>query len=153
MIKKIGILTSGGDAPGMNAAIRAVVRSGLSQGLEVYGIFDGYRGLVDGDIVRMDRSSVSDIVNRGGTILRTARLPEFKEESVRQKAVDILKSKGIEALVVIGGDGSFIGAKKLTEMGINCIGLPGTIDNDIACSDYTIGFDTAMNTVRPCRRC
>ena len=150
MIKKIGILTSGGDAPGMNAAIRAVVRAGLSQGLEVYGIFDGYRGLVDGDIVRMDRSSVSDIVNRGGTILRTARLPEFKEESVRQKAVDILKSKGIEALVVIGGDGSFIGAKKLTEMGINCIGLPGTIDNDIACSDYTIGFDTAMNTDIEC---
>ena len=147
MIKKIGILTSGGDAPGMNAAIRAVVRSGLSQGLEVYGIFDGYRGLVDGDIVRMDRSSVSDIVNRGGTILRTARLPEFKEESVRQKAVDILKSKGIEALVVIGGDGSYRGAQALSKNGINVICIPGTIDLDIACTDYTIGFDTAVNTV------
>lgn len=150
MIKKIGILTSGGDAPGMNCAIRAVVRAALANGLEVYGINDGYRGLINNDIHQMDRSSVSDIVNRGGTILRTARLPEFKEVEVRQKAVEILKERGIEALVVIGGDGSYMGAKKLTEMGINCIGLPGTIDNDIASTDYTIGFDTAMNTIVDC---
>lgn len=150
MIKKIGILTSGGDAPGMNSAIRAVVRSAIAQGLEVYGINDGYKGLVENDIFPMDRSSVSDIVSRGGTILRTARLPEFKEESVRQIAVNNLRERGIDALVVIGGDGSYMGAKKLTEMGINCIGLPGTIDNDIASTDYTIGFDTAMNTGIEC---
>ena len=150
MIKRIGILTSGGDAPGMNCAIRAVVRAGLSYGLEVYGVYDGYRGLVEGRIERLERKSVSDIVNRGGTILRTARLPEFKEEGVRQKAVEILKERGIECLVVIGGDGSYMGAKKLSEMGINCIGLPGTIDNDIASTDYTIGFDTALNTIVEC---
>lgn len=150
MIKRIGILTSGGDAPGMNCAIRAVVRAGMSYGLEVYGIYDGYRGLVNGEIVKLDRESVSNIVNRGGTILRTARLPEFKEESVRQKAIEQLKKFGIEALVVIGGDGSYMGAKKLTEMGIDCIGLPGTIDNDIASTDYTIGFDTCLNTVCDC---
>lgn len=150
MIKKIGILTSGGDAPGMNSAIRAVVRSAIAQGLEVYGINDGYKGLVENDIFQMDRSSVSDIVARGGTILRTARLPEFKEESVREIAVKNLHERGIDALVVIGGDGSYMGAKKLTEMGINCIGLPGTIDNDIASTDYTIGFDTAMNTGMEC---
>ena len=147
MIKKIGVLTSGGDAPGMNCAIRAVVRAGLKYGLEMYGIMDGYRGLVDDDIFPMDRHSVSDIVNRGGTILQTARLREFKEESVRQIAVNNLKRRGIEALVVIGGDGSYMGAKKLTEMGINCVGLPGTIDNDIASTDYTIGFDTCLNTI------
>jgi 6-phosphofructokinase 1 len=147
MLHKIGVLTSGGDAPGMNCAIRAVVRAGLRFGLEVYGINDGYRGLVEDDMVKMDRSSVSRIVNRGGTILRTARLREFKEESVRQKAVDNLRRRGIEALVVIGGDGSYMGAKKLTEMGINCVGLPGTIDNDIASTDYTIGFDTCLNTI------
>ena len=150
MIKRIGILTSGGDAPGMNCAIRAVVRSGIAHGLEVYGIYDGYLGLINGDIFKMDRSSVSDIVNRGGTILRTARLPEFKDEVVRQKGVEQLKKFGIEALVVIGGDGSYMGAKKLTEMGINCIGLPGTIDNDIASTDYTIGFDTCLNTICDC---
>ena len=115
MLHKIGVLTSGGDAPGMNCAIRAVVRAGLRFGLEVYGINDGYRGLVEDDMVKMDRSSVSRIVNRGGTILRTARLREFKEESVRQKAVDNLRRRGIEALVVIGGDGSYMGAKKLTD--------------------------------------
>ncbi len=150
MIHRIGILTSGGDAPGMNCAIRAVVRSGLSYGLEVYGIYDGYKGMVDGNIVKMDRKSVSDIINRGGTVLRTARLPEFKEESVRQQAVAQLKKFGIEAVVVIGGDGTYMGAKKLTEMGINCVGLPGTIDNDVASTDYTIGFDTCLNTIVDC---
>ena len=147
MIKRIGILTSGGDSPGMNCAIRAVVRAGLSFGLEVYGIYDGYRGLVEGKIEKMNRKSVSDIVNRGGTILKTARLPEFKELETRQKGIEQLKKHGIEALVVIGGDGSYMGAKKLTEMGINCVGLPGTIDNDIASTDYTIGFDTCLNTI------
>ena len=147
MIKKIGILTSGGDAPGMNCAIRAVVKAGLKYGLEVYGVLDGYKGLVDDDIFPMERHSVADIINRGGTVLQTARLREFKEESVRQIAVKNLKRRGIEALVVIGGDGSYMGAKKLTEMGINCVGLPGTIDNDIASTDYTIGFDTCLNTI------
>lgn len=147
MIKKIGILTSGGDSPGMNAAIRAAVRTGLSYGIEMYGITNGYRGLINREIHRMDRSSVSDIVNRGGTILKTARLPEFKEEKVLLQAVQILKEEGIEALVVIGGDGSYRGALDLTKHGINCIGLPGTIDNDIASTDYTIGFDTALNTI------
>ncbi len=150
MIKRIGILTSGGDSPGMNCAIRAVVRAGIAHGLEVYGIYDGYRGLVENRIEKLNRSSVSDIVNRGGTILKTARLPEFKEESVRQVGVDNLKKHGIEALVVIGGDGSYMGAKRLTEMGINCVGLPGTIDNDIASTDYTIGFDTCLNTIIEC---
>ena len=147
MIQKIGVLTSGGDAPGMNCAIRAVVRAGLKYGLDVYGVMDGYKGLVEDNIFQMDRHSVSDIVNRGGTILGTARLREFKEESVRQVAVDNLRRRGIDALVVIGGDGSYMGAKKLTEMGINCVGLPGTIDNDIASTDYTIGYDTCLNTI------
>ena len=150
MIQKIGVLTSGGDSPGMNCAIRAVVRAGLSYGLEVYGIMDGYRGLVDDDMFLMNRSSVSDIVNRGGTILQTARLREFKAARVRQIAVNNLRKRGIDALVVIGGDGSYMGAKKLTEMGINCVGLPGTIDNDIASTDYTIGFDTCLNTIVEC---
>ena len=150
MIKKIGVLTSGGDAPGMNCAIRAVVRAGLKYGLGVYGVNDGYKGLVEGDIVELDRHSVSDIVSRGGTVLKTARLREFKEESVRQIAVNNLRKLGIDALVVIGGDGSYMGAKKLTEMGINCVGLPGTIDNDIASTDYTIGFDTCLNTIVDC---
>lgn len=145
MIKKIGVLTSGGDSPGMNAAIRAVVRASLSSGLEVYGIHDGYMGLHQGRIDRLERKSVSDIINRGGTMLGTARFPEFKEESVRQEAIANLNKLGIEALVVIGGDGSYMGAKKLTEMGYPCIGLPGTIDNDIAGTDFTIGFDTALN--------
>ncbi len=147
MIKRIGVLTSGGDAPGMNAAIRAVVRAGIASGLEVYGVRNGYRGLIDDNIELMTRKSVSGILNRGGTVLKTARLPEFKEESVRQIAVNNLKKRGIEALVVIGGDGSYMGAKKLSEMGINCIGLPGTIDNDIASTDNTIGFDTCLNTI------
>ncbi|PJC85653.1 6-phosphofructokinase [Vibrio sp. HA2012] len=147
MIKKIGILTSGGDAPGMNAAIRGVVRTALSEGMEVYGVYDGYQGLYEDRIVQLDRSSVSDVINRGGTFLGSARFPEFKEVAVREKAIENLNKHGIEALVVIGGDGSYMGAKKLTEMGYPCIGLPGTIDNDIAGTDYTIGYLTALNTV------
>lgn len=146
-MKKIGVLTSGGDAPGMNAAIRAVVRSGISAGLEVYGIYDGYEGLVKDKIVKLERGDVSDIIIKGGTILGSARLESFKEESVREIAVENLKRRGIEGLIVIGGDGTYRGAMALTEMGINCIGIPGTIDNDINSSDYTIGFDTALNTV------
>ena len=147
MIKKIGVLTSGGDAPGMNAAIRAVVREGLHLGLEVYGIYDGYAGLHQDRIEKLDRQSVSDVINRGGTFLGSARFPEFKEESVRKEAIENLKKHDIDALVVIGGDGSYMGAKKLTEMGFPCIGIPGTIDNDIPGTTYTIGFDTALNTV------
>ncbi|NQZ50588.1 MAG: 6-phosphofructokinase [Moritella sp.] len=147
MIKRIGVLTSGGDAPGMNAAIRAVVREGLHLGLEVYGIYDGYEGLHQNRIEKLDRKSVSDVINRGGTFLGSARFPEFKEESVRKEAIENLKQHGIEALVVIGGDGSYMGAKKLTEMGFPCIGIPGTIDNDIPGTTYTIGFDTALNIV------
>ncbi|WP_375751720.1 6-phosphofructokinase [Vibrio sp. HN007] len=147
MIKKIGVLTSGGDAPGMNAAIRGVVRTALSAGLEVFGVYDGYQGLYEDRIEKLDRSSVSDVINRGGTFLGSARFPEFKEVEIREKAIENLKKHGIEALVVIGGDGSYMGAKKLTEMGYPCIGLPGTIDNDIAGTDYTIGYLTALNTV------
>ena len=147
MIKKIGVLTSGGDAPGMNAAVRGVVRTALSLGIEVYGIYDGYQGLVENRIAKLDRSSVSDVINRGGTFLGSARFPEFKDVAVREKGIENLKEHGIEALVVIGGDGSYMGAKKLTEMGYPCIGLPGTIDNDIAGTDYTIGYLTALNTV------
>lgn len=147
MIKKIGVLTSGGDAPGMNAAIRAVVREGLHLGLEVYGIKDGYQGLHQNKIEKLTRQSVSDVINRGGTFLGSARFPEFREESVRKEAIENLKLHGIDALVVIGGDGSYMGAKKLTEMGYPCIGIPGTIDNDIAGTTYTIGFDTALNIV------
>ena len=147
MAHKVGILTSGGDAPGMNAAIRAVTRSALKRGMEVYGIMDGYKGLVKGKIVPLDRGSVSDIMVRGGTILGSARLPEFKEEAVRLQAVEQLKKYEIDSLVVIGGDGTYRGALELTKMGINCIGIPGTIDNDIVGTDYTIGFDTALNTI------
>ncbi|WP_413699394.1 6-phosphofructokinase [Psychromonas sp. KJ10-10] len=147
MIKKVGILTSGGDAPGMNPAIRAVVRSCLANGIEPYGIYDGYAGLHAGKIKALNRHSVSDIINRGGTFLGSARFPEFKEESVRQEAIKNLKEHDIDALVVIGGDGSYMGAKKLSEMGYPCIGIPGTIDNDIAGTDYTIGFMTCINTV------
>ena len=146
MIKRIGVLTSGGDAPGMNAAVRGVVRTALSKGLEVYGVHDGYLGLYEDRIEKLGRSSVSDVINRGGTFLGSARFPEFKEEDVRAQAIENLKKHGIEALVVVGGDGSYMGAKKLTEMGYPCIGLPGTIDNDIAGTDYTIGYLTALNT-------
>lgn len=145
-INKIAILTSGGDAPGMNAAIRAVVRSGLSHGLEVYAVYDGYAGLVEGNIQKMDRSSVTNIINRGGTILGTARLPEFKDDEVALKGVENLKKLGIDALVAIGGDGTYHGALKLHGYGINCVAIPGTIDNDIASTEFTIGFDTAVNT-------
>ncbi|MDX1340699.1 6-phosphofructokinase [Reinekea sp. G2M2-21] len=147
MIKKIGVLTSGGDAPGMNAAVRAVVRTALSKKIEVYGIYDGYLGLHRDRIKKLERHHVSDMINRGGTFLGSARFPEFKEESIRQEAIANLRKHEIEALVVVGGDGSYMGAKKLTEMGFPCIGLPGTIDNDIAGTDYTIGFHTALNTV------
>lgn len=147
MIKKIGVLTSGGDAPGMNAAVRGVVRAGLSEGLEVYGIFDGYLGLYEGNIKQLHRHSVSDIINKGGTFLGSARFPEFADEAIRKQAIKNLEKHGIEALVVVGGDGSYMGAKKLTEMGYPCIGLPGTIDNDVAGTDYTIGYFTALNTV------
>lgn len=146
-MKKIAVLTSGGDAPGMNAAVRAVVRIALHNGLEVMGVERGYAGLINGELFKMDRSSVSDIIQRGGTILRTARCEEFKIEEVRQKAAGILKAYGVDALVVIGGDGSFTGAKLLSKLGVKTIGLPGTIDNDLAYTDYTIGFDTALNTV------
>ncbi len=150
MIRKIGVLTSGGDSPGMNSAIRAVTKCALGNGIKVMGIRDGYKGLVDGDIIDFDKSSVSDIMSRGGTILGSARLPSFKEEAVLDKACAILREAEIDALVVIGGDGSYRGAKALTDKGINCIGLPGTIDNDISGTDLTIGFDTALNTVVEC---
>ena len=150
MVKRIGILTSGGDSPGMNAAIRAVTRVGINAGLEVFGIYNGYKGMTEGYIEPLTRESVGEIVNRGGTILGSARLPEFKDLDVRQKAVKQLQKRGIEAVVVVGGDGSYRGALALTEMGVNCIGLPGTIDNDITCTDYTIGFQTALETVVEC---
>jgi len=143
----IGVLTSGGDSPGMNAAIRAIIRAGISHGHQMYAIYNGYRGLVSGQIEKVDRSFVSQIINKGGTILRSARLPEFIDANIREEGVKQLKKFGINALVVIGGDGTYRGAKDLSDMGINCIGLPGTIDNDIACTDYTIGFDTCLNTI------
>lgn len=145
-IEKIAVLTSGGDAPGMNAVVRAIVRSGIENGLEVYGVYDGYRGLVEGNIEKMDRNDVTNIINRGGTILGSARLPEFSKDEVAQIAVEQLKRRGIQAVITIGGDGTYRGALKLTGMGINCIGVPGTIDNDIASTEFTIGFDTAVNT-------
>ena len=146
-MKKIAVLTSGGDAPGMNAAIRAVGRTAIHNGIEVMGVQRGYSGLINGELFTMDRTSVSDIIQRGGTILRTARCPEFKNEEVRKKAAKILQAYGVEALVVIGGDGSFTGAKLLSKLGIKTIGIPGTIDNDLAYTDFTLGFDTALNTV------
>lgn len=146
-MKKIGVLTSGGDSPGMNAAIRAVVRKSLFHGLEVYGIYNGYQGLMEGNIKKMELGSVGDIIQRGGTILYTARSEEFRTEEGQQKAIAQLKQTGIEGLVVIGGDGSFRGAEKLTQKGFPCIGVPGTIDNDIPGTDFTVGFDTALNTV------
>ena len=145
-VKTIGVLTSGGDAPGMNAAIRAVVRTAIHKGLEVKGIMRGYAGLLQEEIVDMTSTSVSDIIHRGGTILYTARCQEFTTAEGQKKGADIRKKHGIDGLVVIGGAGSFRGAGKLSALGINTIGLPGTIDLDIACTDYTIGFDTAVNT-------
>jgi len=143
---RIGVLTSGGDAPGMNACIRAVVRAAIASGDQVFGIYDGYRGLVEGKFVEFTKKDVSEILSKGGTILGTARLPEFQYEQVRKLAVDKLKKYDIDALVCIGGDGTYTGALRLHEMGIKTIGIPGTIDNDIASSDYTIGFSTALNT-------
>lgn len=145
-MKTIGVLTSGGDAPGMNAAVRAVVRTAISLGMTVKGIRRGYAGLIEDDIIDMDARSVSDVINRGGTLLYTARCPKFRTEEGVLEAVENCKKHGIEGLVVIGGDGSFRGALELSRHGIPCIGVPGTIDNDIACTEYTIGFDTAMNT-------
>lgn len=145
-IKCIGVLTSGGDAPGMNAAIRAVVRKAISNGVTVKGIKRGYAGLLNEEIVDMQKQNVSDIIQRGGTILGTARCLEFKEPDVQAHAADICRKHGIDGLVVIGGDGSYRGAQALSRNGINTIGLPGTIDLDIACTEYTIGFDTAINT-------
>ncbi len=147
MVKKIAVLTSGGDAPGMNAAIRGVVRAALSEGLEVCGVYDGYQGLFHNRIKPLTRYSVSDMINRGGTFLGSARFPEFKDPAVRAKCAEVLRSHGIDALVVIGGDGSYMGAKLLTEEhGFPCIGIPGTIDNDVAGTDYTIGYQTALET-------
>ncbi|MBN2221688.1 MAG: 6-phosphofructokinase [Vallitaleaceae bacterium] len=145
-IKTIGVLTSGGDAPGMNAAIRSVTRAALAKGMRVMGIRKGYNGLISGDIFEMDARSVSDTIQRGGTILYTARCMEFMTAEGQQRGADMCKVFGIDGLVVIGGDGSFRGAEKLANLGINTIALPGTIDLDIACTDYTIGFDTAVNT-------
>ncbi|MCL5676411.1 MAG: 6-phosphofructokinase [Firmicutes bacterium] len=145
-MKRIGVLTSGGDAPGMNAAIRAVVRKAVSEGLEVIGVRHGYAGMITGDFQPLSVSSVGDIIQRGGTILQTARSPEFKEAAGQAKALANLSAQGIEGLIVIGGDGSFRGAQALTRAGVKTIGLPGTIDNDIAGTEMTIGFDTAVNT-------
>lgn len=147
-MRKIGVLTSGGDAPGMNAAIRAVVRAGINQGLQVLGIRKGYVGLLEGIYDEMNARSVSDILHRGGTILQSARCKEFKTQEGVQKAVATAKELGLDGLVVIGGDGSFRGARDLSLAGLPTVGIPGTIDNDIGCSDYTIGFDTALNTVQ-----
>ena len=146
-MKRIAVLTSGGDAPGMNAAIRAVVRTGIDQGLEVFGIRRGYEGLLEGDFFAMQTSSVSDILQRGGTILKSARSQEFLEKEGQIKAAQMLRDKAIDALIVIGGDGSFKGAKRLNDLGIATIGIPGTIDNDLGYTDYTIGFFTAIETV------
>lgn len=145
-IKTVGVLTSGGDAPGMNPAIRAVVRRAIYHGMAVKGIKRGYSGLIEDDIVDMNLRSVSEIIHRGGTILYTARSKEFMTEEGLNKAVETCKRHGIDALIVIGGDGSFRGCRALAAKGVKCIGIPGTIDNDIACSDYTIGYDTALNT-------
>lgn len=147
MLKRIGVLTSGGDAPGMNAAVRAVVRKAIFHEIEVYGVFGGYAGLISGNIKKLELGSVGDIIHRGGTMLYSARCEEFKTKEGQQKGIDQLKKHGIDGLVVIGGDGSYMGAKALTEQGYPCVGVPGTIDNDIPGTEYTIGFDTALNTV------
>ena len=146
-MKSIAVLTSGGDAPGLNPAVRAVVRTACQRGIKVYGVDRGYTGLINGDIHEMNLRSVSDIITRGGTILYSARCPEFKTEEGLQKAVATCKKFGIDGMVIIGGDGSFRGARDLSLRGIPCIGLPGTIDNDISCTDYTIGYDTCLNTI------
>lgn len=142
----IAVLTSGGDAPGMNAAVRAVVRTAIFKGMDVYGVQRGYNGLLTGEVTKMDLRSVSDIIHRGGTVLYTARSPKFRTQEGVNQAADYCRELGIKGVVVIGGDGSYRGARDLTHAGIPCVGLPGTIDNDISSTDYTIGFDTAMNT-------
>ncbi|KAF0819485.1 6-phosphofructokinase [Bacillus sp. ZZV12-4809] len=147
IVKKIGVLTSGGDSPGMNAAVRAVVRKAIYHNIEVYGVYGGYSGLMSGNIKKLDLGSVGDIIHRGGTVLHSARSEEFKTKEGQQKGIEQMNKHGIEGLVVIGGDGSYRGAKALTEHGFTCVGVPGTIDNDIPGTQYTIGFDTALNTV------
>lgn len=147
-MERIAVLTSGGDAPGMNACIRAVVRSALHNKMDIYGVERGYAGLIKGEITRLGTRSVSDMIHKGGTFLRTARCPEFKDKEVQRLAAEALSAYGIEGLVVIGGDGTFRGAKDLTDnFGIKVVGIPGTIDNDLSYTDYTVGFDTAVNTV------
>lgn len=146
-MKRIGVLTSGGDAPGMNAAVRAVVRKAIYHDIEVYGVYSGYAGLISGNIEKLELGSVGDIIHRGGTFLYSARCEEFKTKEGQQKGIEQLKKHGIDGLVVIGGDGSYRGAKALTEQGFPCVGVPGTIDNDIPGTEFTIGFDTALNTV------
>lgn len=146
-MKTIAVLTSGGDAPGMNAAIRAVIRYGIHKGCKVYGISRGYKGLIEGDLAEVDLRSACDIIHRGGTILRTARCEEFMTEEGRIQAATVLRVFGVDGLVVIGGDGTFKGARELAKLGVNVVGIPGTIDNDLPYTDYTIGFDTAINTV------
>ncbi len=150
MIKRIAVLTSGGDAPGMNAAVRAVIRAGLYQGREMFVIFDGYRGLLNGDIHQVTKEFTQDIINRGGTILRSSRVPEFKELEVQEKAVERLRDLDIDALVGIGGDGTYRGLLSLSRLGFPVIGIPGSIDNDVSSTDYTIGFMTALNTICDC---
>ena len=150
MVKRVAILTSGGDAPGMNAAVRAVIRAGLYNGLEMYVIYNGYRGLVEGDIHQVNKDFTQDIINRGGTILKSARLPEFKEKEVLEQAVERLRDYDIDALVGIGGDGTYRGLLDLARLGISVVGIPASIDNDVASTDYTIGFMTALNTICDC---
>lgn len=150
MIRRIAVLTSGGDAPGMNAAVRAVIRAGLYQGKEMYVIFDGYKGLVEGDIHQVTKEFTQDIINRGGTILRSSRLPEFKNLDVQEKAIERLRDLDIDALVGIGGDGTYRGLLDLAKLGFPVVGIPGSIDNDVASTDYTIGFMTALNTICDC---
>jgi len=149
-VKRIGVLTSGGDAPGMNACVRAVVRTAMYHGIECYGIRRGYNGLITGDIIKLDEKSVGHIINRGGTILYTARSKEFMTEEGQRKAVSTCKFLGLDGVIAIGGDGTFRGARALSKHGINVIGIPATIDNDISCTNYSIGFDTAANTAIEC---
>ena len=149
-VKRIGVLTSGGDAPGMNACVRAVVRTAIYHGIECYGIRRGWNGLISGDIIRLDEKSVAHTINRGGTILYTARSEEFMTEEGQRKAVSTCKFLGLDSIIAIGGDGTFRGAQALSKYGINVIGIPGTIDNDISCTNYCIGFDTAANTAIEC---
>lgn len=150
MIKKIAVLTSGGDAPGMNACVRAVIRAGLYRGIDMYVIYDGLRGLVEGQIKQVNKDFTQDIINRGGTIIRSARLPEFKDPKVVKRAANILQDFEIDALVGIGGDGTFRGLNDLAKFGIKIVGIPGTIDNDVGSTEQTIGFSTALNTICEC---